>query len=292
MKIARLSEIAPPPALRTPSRTIEFNDRALVMGVVNVTPDSFSDGGDFFDASSAIQHAQKLLDDGADIVDIGGESTRPGADPVPADEEIARVVPVIEEVRAARPEALISVDTYKARVAEAAVAAGADIVNDISAMTLDPEMAAAVAALGVPLVAMHILGDPKTMQAEPRYDDVVVEVRAWLAARVEHGVAHGIEASQIVLDPGIGFGKTVEHNYQLMAGLPMLAELGHAILLGTSRKSFIGAVLNKPPQERVWGTAATVAWGILAGAHIVRVHDVAEMADVARISEAIRRGSM
>lgn len=290
MPIAQLRNQTPPPPLKVGERLLSFGDRSYLMGVVNVTPDSFSDGGDFFAPERAVSHAIELVDAGADIIDIGGESTRPGAEPVPLREELRRVIPVIAALRDARPDVFVSIDTYKARVAQEALEAGADIVNDISSMTLDPEIADVVATSGVPLIAMHILGDPKTMQSDPVYDDVVTDVTEWLRERVEFAERAGIERTQIVVDPGIGFGKTVDHNYQLLRGLDRLAELGRPILLGTSRKSFIGAVIDKPASERVWGTAATVAWGALAGAQIFRVHDVAEMLDVTRVADAIRRG--
>jgi dihydropteroate synthase len=289
MRLASLGDYTPPESLQLRGRTLDF-DQTHVMGVVNVTPDSFSDGGIFYGTDDAVEQALALLDAGASIVDIGGESTRPGAEPVPVSEELERVLPVVERVRSERPDSVISIDTYKAKVAAEAVAAGADIVNDISAMTLDSDMASTVADLGVPIVLMHILGDPKTMQDEPVYDDVVEEVASWLEDRVALAERAGIARSQVVIDPGIGFGKTVDHNYALMANLDRFARTGQAVLLGTSRKSFIGKVVGKPPRERVFGTAATVAWGIMAGAHIVRVHDVAEMVDVARVSDAMRRG--
>jgi dihydropteroate synthase len=259
--------------------------RASVMGVLNVTPDSFSDGGNFFDVERAVAHARQLIAAGADIVDVGGESTRPGAPPVSAEEELRRVGPVIDRL----PGATISVDTTKAVVAERALAAGARIVNDISAGRFDERMFDVVRDAGAGLVLMHMQGTPQTMQQSPRYDDVVAEVCAFLEERIAAAGRAGIEKSQIAVDPGIGFGKTVQHNLQLLAGLERLRTLGCPVLVGTSRKSFIGHALGRPePTTRLWGTAATVAWAIARGARIVRVHDVAEMADVARMCDAIR----
>lgn len=256
------------------------------MGVVNVTPDSFSDGGEFFAPADAVERGVAMWEAGADIIDIGGESTRPGAAPVPADEELERVVPVIEAL-AERTEAVISIDTYKARVARAACAAGAHIVNDISGLGFDDQMAQAVADTGAALVLMHTRGTPETMQKDIDYDDVVEDIRAYFAQRLQLARQAGVDDGQIVLDPGIGFGKTIAQNYRLIRELHRFFDLGCPILLGTSRKSFIGKILDKPPAERVWGTAATVACGLYAGADIVRVHDVAQMADVVRITEQV-----
>ncbi len=284
--------------------------RTLVMGVLNVTPDSFSDGGKFFDTERAIAHGQALAKAGADIIDVGGESTRPGAAPVSADEELRRVVPVIERLAAPHPVPsprergegvrrtgeglLISIDTTKAVVAERALAAGARIVNDISALRFDARMVDVVRDVGAGLVLMHMYGTPATMQEAPRYDDVVTEVRAFLAERIAFAESHGVKKSQIAVDPGIGFGKTVVHNLQLLAKLEEFRTLGCPILIGTSRKAFIGKLLaptgagqGREPQERIWGTAATVAWAVAHGANIVRVHDIAEMIDVVRMVEAL-----
>ena len=268
------------------------------MGVLNVTPDSFSDGGKFFDTDRAIAHGQALAQAGADIIDIGGESTRPGAVPVSADEELRRVVPVIEALLSGAPSGralpLVSIDTTKAVVAERALAAGARIVNDISALRFDARMVDVVRDVGAGLVLMHMLETPATMQEAPRYDDVVAEVRAFLAERIAFAESHGVKKSQIAVDPGIGFGKTVVHNLQLLAKLEEFRTLGCPILIGTSRKAFIGKLLAPPgagqgrePQERIWGTAATVAWAVAHGANIVRVHDIAEMIDVVRMVEAL-----
>jgi dihydropteroate synthase len=272
--------------------------RTLIMGVLNVTPDSFSDGGKFFDAERAVAHGRALAQAGADIIDVGGESTRPGAAPVSAEEELRRVLPVIEQLvkplTTHRSPFTISIDTTKAVVAERAVAAGARIVNDISALRFDARMADVVRDSGAGVVLMHMQGTPATMQIEPRYDDVVADVRAFLAERIGFAESHGVKKSQIAVDPGIGFGKTVDHNLQLLARLEEFRALDCPILVGTSRKAFIGKLLaplqagqGREPQERLWGTAATVAWVVAHGANIVRVHDVTGMADVVRMVEAL-----
>jgi dihydropteroate synthase len=265
-------------------------ERTLVMGILNVTPDSFSDGGRYLCAEAAIARGEAMAAEGADLIDIGGESTRPGASPISAQEELDRVLPVISGL-AARVAIPISIDTTKAEVATAAVGAGAAMVNDVSAMTFDAGMADAVARLGVPVCLMHMRGEPRTMQIAPTYGDVVSEVRDWLAARVEAAVAAGVRPERIVVDPGFGFGKTVEHNLTLVRRLREIASLGYPVLLGVSRKSTIGAVLGgAPPDERLEGTAAAVAIGIANGAAIVRVHDVREMVRVVRVADAIVRG--
>ncbi len=274
------------PPLVVGDRRLSFGQRAYVMGVVNVTPDSFSDGGHFFDEGQAVEHALELWEAGADILDIGGESTRPGAEPVTAAQEMERVVPVIEKI-SQHCDAWISVDTYKADVARAAVEAGADLVNDISGLGFDEAMGPTVADLQCGLVLMHIRKTPKTMQDQVAYDELIGDIRTYFEARLQRAVEAGIDPSRVLLDPGIGFGKTVAHNYRLIRDLSSFADLGHPLLVGTSRKSFIGAVLDRPPHQRVWGTAATVACAILTGADIVRVHDVEEMVQVTRIAEAI-----
>ncbi len=255
--------------------------RPLIMGVLNVTPDSFADGGRFLDVNQAVAHAQEMIAAGADIIDIGGESTRPGALPVSADEELRRVIPVIERL----PGVMVSIDTTKAAVAEQALAAGARIVNDISALRFDARMPEVIGNAGV--VLMHMQGTPATMQQSPTYGDVVVEVREFLRERIAFAEARGIKKTQIAVDPGIGFGKSVAHNLALLARLEALAELDCPVLVGTSRKSFIGKVLDREPHERLWGTAATVAWAVAHGARIVRVHDVTEMRDVTRMTVAL-----
>jgi dihydropteroate synthase len=256
-----------------------------LMGVVNVTPDSFSDGGLYLDPSAAVAHGRALAGAGAAILDIGGESTRPGAAPVAAEEELRRVEPVIAAL-AGVAEA-ISVDTSKARVAEAALDAGAGIVNDVTALRGDPEMAALVADRGAGLVLMHMAGEPRTMQANPEYGDVVAEVRDFLAARLDAAVAAGIDESRIWLDPGIGFGKSVAHNLELLRGLPELATLGRPIVLGTSRKSFIGKTDGSETDDRIGGTIATSILAALAGVQVLRVHDVREMSQALRVTSAV-----
>jgi dihydropteroate synthase len=256
-----------------------------LMGVVNVTPDSFSDGGLYLDPSTAIAHGRALAGAGATILDVGGESTRPGAAPVTADEEMRRVEPVVAALAGVAEE--ISVDTSKATVAEAALDAGASIVNDVTALRGDPEMAALVADRGAGLVLMHMAGDPRTMQVNPEYGDVVAEVRDFLAARLEAAVAAGVEESRIWLDPGIGFGKTVRHNLELLRGIPELATLGRPILLGTSRKSFIGRTDGSETDERLGGTIATSILAALAGVTILRVHDVREMSQAMSVVNAV-----
>ena len=266
--------------------------RTLVMGIVNITPDSFSDGGRCVTAQSAVVHGLQLLEDGADILDIGGESTRPGAHPVSAAEEMARILPVIRSLRE-RTALPISVDTWKSEVAEAAIAAGATIVNDISGFTLDPALAGVVARTGVGCVLMHMRGTPQTMQQFTDYTDLASEVTAELAAALERAVAAGIPRDRLVLDPGIGFSKTAEQNHDLIRSLGRFrSTLGRPLLAGPSRKSFIGKLLpgNPPAAERVWGTAAAVTACILYGADIIRVHDVAEMRQAACVADALKGG--
>jgi dihydropteroate synthase len=254
-----------------------MNAAPKLMGVVNVTPDSFSDGGLYLDAASAIDHGRELAAEGADILDIGGESTRPGAEAVPAEIELERVVPVVAALAGAGGAGVpISIDTSKAAVAGAALDAGAEIVNDVSALRADPELAALCAQRGCTVVLMHMLGDPRTMQDDPRYDDVVSEVRAFLAARIEAAVAAGIDERRIWVDPGIGFGKTVEHNLELLRRLGELAELGRPIVIGTSRKRFLGSLTGRDAGERLGGTIASNVLALAAGADVFRVHDVAE----------------
>lgn len=260
----------------------------VVMGVLNVTPDSFSDGGLFLDRDAAVKHALSLVEDGADLLDVGGESTRPGAEPVPADEEIRRVVPVIEEI-ARRTDTPVGVDTMKADVARAALDVGASIVNDVSAGRHDPAMLPLVAERGVPVVLMHMLGEPRTMQEDPTYRDVVGEIYAFLAERARAAMDAGVKPARILVDPGIGFGKTRDHNLTLMRRLRELTCLGHGVLVGTSRKSFIGTTLDLPVEERLEGTAATVALTVSNGAAVVRVHDVRAMRRVASMVEAVLR---
>lgn len=258
----------------------------VVMGIVNVTPDSFSDGGLYLDRSAAVAHALELEAAGAAILDVGGESTRPGATPVSEAQELARVVPVIEGIRAAGSRAQISIDTSKAAVAAAALRAGATLVNDVTALRGDLEMGAVIAQAGADCCLMHMLGEPRTMQHDPRYEDVVDEVRAFLAERIEFARARGIAAEQIMVDPGIGFGKTIDHNLELLRRLDELVALGHPVAIGTSRKSFLGRITARPLADRV---AATIAANVLAyvrGARVFRVHDVAANHDALAITAA------
>ena len=257
-----------------------------VMGIVNVTPDSFSDGGRYFDPKAAIEHGRQLLEEGADILDIGGESTRPGSDPVSAEEELARVVPVIEALSEKAP---VSVDTSKAAVAEAAIAAGAGIVNDVTALRADPKMARVCAEAGVDVVLMHMLGTPKTMQEDPAYGDVVTEVANFLLERATEAERAGIERSNIWIDPGIGFGKTPEHNFMLLAATGQLVETGYRVLVGPSRKRFIGSLDGSDESGRLGGTIAACLAAREGGAAMVRVHDVAPVVQALGIAGEISR---
>jgi dihydropteroate synthase len=257
-----------------------------IMGVLNVTPDSFSDGGTFLDPEAAIAHGLRLAFEGADLLDVGGESTRPGAEAVSEREELARVIPVIEGIRAQDAGARISIDTSKAAVAAAALDAGADYVNDVTALRGDPEMAALVAERDVSVCLMHMLGTPRTMNQLARYDDVVEDVKAFLAERIETAVAAGIALERIEVDPGIGFAKNLAHNLELLDRLPELAELGRPIVLGTSRKSFLGTITGRETAERLAGTLATVVMGYERGARIFRVHDVAPARDALAVAAA------
>ncbi len=258
-----------------------------VMGVLNVTPDSFSDGGLFVHPEAALRQGAAMAADGAAIVDVGGESTRPGSDPVSIDQETARVVPVVEALHGSI-SAHISVDTSKAEVARRALAAGAAIVNDVTALRGDPAMAEVVAEAGCPVCLMHMLGEPRTMQEDPRYDDVVGEVLRFLEERLAFALAAGVREEQVLLDPGIGFGKTLEHNLLLLRHLERFVALGRPVVLGTSRKRFLGAILDAEPQERLFGTVATTVMGAQAGAAVFRVHDVRPNVEALRVAEAVR----
>ena len=260
----------------------------LVMGIVNVTPDSFSDGGKFFSPEVAISHASKLISQGADIIDIGGESTRPGAEQVSEPEELKRVIPVIEKIRTDNPTILISIDTTKASVAKHAVEAGADIINDVSGLSFDNNMTGVVESFDVPVVIMHMKGNPQNMQMNPKYKDIVNEILDFFKMKIKIAIQSGINRSMIILDPGIGFGKTVEHNFELLSRLNEFNVLELPIMIGPSRKSFIGITLDLPPEDRVEGTAAAVSAGVMNGASIVRVHDVKSMKRVVRIIEKVR----
>jgi len=265
----------------------EKKSDTLVMGILNITPDSFSDGGKYELVDKAVQFALQMEDEGADIIDIGGESTRPGANSVSVLEECSRVVPVIEGLKA-KSEVLISIDTYKSDVARQSIKAGAEMVNDISGMTFDSNMAKLISESKLPVVLMHIKGTPKNMQVNPNYDDLIKEVSDYLRDRVKFAKENGVKEWQIILDPGIGFGKRVEDNFQLLRELNVIEELGFPVLVGPSRKSFIGLTLNLPVDKRMEGTAAAVTAGILNGARIVRVHDVKEMKQVVKITDKIR----
>jgi dihydropteroate synthase len=281
-------------ALRAPRPRIAGMslDRPRIMGIVNVTPDSFSDGGKLETAQAAIDHAFRLEEDGADLIDIGGESTRPGAQPVPVAEEIARVLPVIEGL-AGKCRALISVDTRNAATMTAAAAAGADIINDVSALTYDPAALDAVADTGIPAILMHASGDPRTMQDDPRYDDVLLDVFDYLEARIEACERAGIQRSKLIVDPGIGFGKTLSHNLQLMASLSLLHGLGVPVLLGASRKRFIGTLSGvEPAAGRVMGSVGAAIAAAGQGAQILRVHDVKATREALTVWEASIRGAV
>ena len=284
----RLVSVAPlaPHDLRVGDLVLPTSRRCLVMGVVNVTPDSFSDGGRYLDPAAAVAHGTAMVAEGADLLDVGGESTRPGATEVPEAVELERVLPVVEEL-AATAGVPVSVDTRKAAVAAAALAAGAAMVNDVSAGRHDPDLLGVVADAKVPLVLMHMLGTPATMQDDPRYDDVVAEVEAFLTERCLAAEFAGVDHQALVVDPGIGFGKRDRDNYALLDGLARLTRLGHPVLVGTSRKAFIGRVLDSPADQRVEGTAATVVWAVERGARMVRVHDVAPLVRAVRMTEAL-----
>jgi dihydropteroate synthase len=277
--------------LELPSRTLMLGQRTLLMGVLNVTPDSFSDGGKFLDPRRAIEHGLEMERAGADLLDVGGESTRPGSTETPADTELARILPVMEGLRNVL-KIPISVDTRKSPVAEAAIGAGAQIINDVSGLCSDPGIAEVAARRGAPLILMHMRHEPATMQKKPFAHDVMKDVAQGLRAAITKARRAGVRKSQIIIDPGIGFGKSFEQNYELLRKLPEIAKLGYPLLVGTSRKGFLGATLARncksaPPEERLWATAATVTASILGGAHIVRVHDVREMAQVARVADCL-----
>jgi dihydropteroate synthase len=271
-----------------PLRSLDLRRTGLVMGIVNVTPDSFSDGGKFLAAEEAVARGLEQWRAGAGILDIGGESTRPGAPPVSMEEELRRVLPVIQGIKAAVPEAVVSIDTMKAEVARQAIAAGADIINDVTGLTGDPDMAGLAAASGCGVVVMHMQGTPRTMQAAPRYDDVVAEVSGFFLRRMAELGAGGLRREQLVFDPGIGFGKTLEHNLALLRALPDLAPAGRPLLLGVSRKSFIGGLLGTTDlAARDWPTVALTSFAREAGVRVVRVHDVAPNVQAMRMTEAI-----
>ena len=265
----------------------EENPATLIMGILNVTPDSFSDGGMYYDATQAIEFALQMAEEGADIIDVGGESTRPGAKTVELQKECDRILPVIEGIRT-KSDILISIDTYKSEVARQSIATGAGMVNDISGMTFDPNMVDVIKDSGLPVVIMHIKGTPKNMQKNPYYEDLMRELTEYFEERKKFARAKGILDQQIILDPGIGFGKRPQDNFQLLRELKKIVDMGFPVLIGPSKKSFIGLTLDLPVDQRLEGTAAAVTTGILKGARIVRVHDVKEMKRVVLITDSIR----
>src|ERR1700723_2228829 len=277
--------------LKLRSQTLVLGERTLIMGVLNVTPDSFSDGGKYDQPEIAIEHALALELAGADLLDIGGESTRPGSEETSASQELDRILPVLEGLRG-RLKIPVSVDTRRSTVAELALRAGAEIINDVSGLRSDARLAEVAAKYGAPLILMHMRGEPRTMQKGPFAQDVMKDVAQGLRDSVAKARKAGVAKSQIILDPGIGFGKSYSQNYELLQKLPQFAALGYPLLVGASRKGFLGATLARdgkpaPPEERIWGTAASVTASILGGAHIVRAHDVAEMVQVARVSDCV-----
>ncbi len=272
--------------LKVNGKDITLGRRTLIMGILNITPDSFSDGGSYFDREKAVAQGIQLLQEGADILDIGGESTRPGSESVSAREEAERVLPVISALRE-RTDIPISIDTTKVEVAREALAAGANIINDISALRFDPEILQLAAEREVPVILMHMQGNPKTMQAAPYYKNLLLEIKEFLAERIRAAVIAGIKKENIILDPGIGFGKTLEHNLKLIKNLNFLEDLDRPILVGISRKAFIGKILDLPPDERLEGTIASALLSMLHGAHILRVHDLAAVKRAVQVAEAI-----
>jgi dihydropteroate synthase len=274
--------------LRLRDRVLDLSTRTLIMGILNVTPDSFSDGGLFLNAQEAVLHGIRMVEEGADILDVGGESTRPGSEPVSLEEESRRVLPVIEGL-AKRVKVPLSIDTTKSQVAERALEAGAALVNDTSGLQDDPRISTVAAKNGAALVLMHRKGQPKVMQKDPRYDDLIGEIASFLKASARKAKEAGVGEDQIIIDPGLGFGKTLEHNVYILNHLEELSSLGMPVLVGPSRKSFIGKILDLPVEGRLEGTAAAVAAAVLKGAAVVRVHDVKEMVRVVRVADAIRR---
>jgi dihydropteroate synthase len=268
--------------------TLTAGPGPVVVGILNVTPDSFSDGGDFLNPEAAAEHAATMLDEGAEILDVGGESTRPGSDPVSQQEEIRRVVSVLERILSVRPEAVISVDTYRAGTATAALEAGASLVNDVTAFRGDPRMASVIQEAACPVILMHMQGEPKTMQKEPHYGDVVGEVRDFLAERGEYAVAAGVRPESVIVDPGIGFGKNLEHNLDLLRNLDAIVDLGFPVLIGASRKSFIEKITGvQEARDRVSGTVATTVLAYERGATFFRVHDVRANREALAVAEAV-----
>lgn len=275
--------------MRLKDKILPIGERTCIMGVLNVTPDSFSDGGKYFDPALAAEHAVRMAEEGADIIDIGGESSRPGAEGISAAEERERVMPVLKAV-VGKLRIPVSVDTCKSEVAREALREGAAAINDITALRGDPRMAAVVAECGAGVVLMHMKGSPRNMQQDPAYKDVMGEIKACLSGSIDIAERAGIDPDKIIVDPGIGFGKTLEHNLEILRHLGELYDLGKPVLVGTSRKSFIGSVTGRDAGGRIFGTAASVAAAIMNGADMVRVHDVAAMKDVARVIDAIMTG--
>ena len=269
------------------NRTLVLGERTLLMGIVNVTPDSFSDGDRFLEPGAAIRQAQQLIADGADLLDIGGESTRPFAEPVPLDVELQRVIPLIEAIRK-HSEIPISIDTTKAEVARQALAAGANIINDVSALRDDDDLVEVAATSGAPLILMHMQGTPRTMQVSPHYESLFSEIIGFLEERIQFAVQHGVSRDQIIVDPGIGFGKTVAHNLALVRDLENFQVLNHPLMVGASRKRFIGTILDRPVEDREVGTAVVHSFAIAAGVHVLRVHDLAFHRQVALMGDALR----
>lgn len=270
-------------------RNHQFNwgDRTYLMGILNVTPDSFSDGGKFNRLETALNHALKMIDHGADIIDVGGQSTRPNAPEITLEEELERVIPIISALRQ-QSDIPISIDTTRAIVAEKAILAGADMVNDISGATFDSQMLPMVAKLNIPIILMHIRGNPQTMQTLTDYQDLIGEINQFFQERITQATNLGIKKEYIILDPGIGFAKNYQQNLEILRNIKQIKTLGFPVLIGTSRKSFIGKILNQEnPQQRIWGTAATCSYAITKGANILRVHDVKEMYDIAKVTDAL-----
>ncbi len=273
--------------LHLSNREIDLSKRTAVMGVLNVTPDSFSDGGRFLDMSAAVAHAREMADAGADIIDVGGESTRPGSEPVPLEIELARVVPVIEALAGLGIQAALSIDTWKSEVAKRALDMGAHVINDISGLHFDPKLADLAAEYRAGLVLSHIKGTPKNMQADPEYEDVVTEIKEFLADAASKALAAGVDRGSIVVDPGIGFGKKLKHNLAILKRLGEIAELGYPVLVGPSRKAFIGTLSGTAVDDRLEGTLAAAVLGVAHGASMVRVHDVKEARRALAVADAI-----
>ena len=265
---------------------LKHQSHTLIMGILNMTPDSFSDGGQFKSHDKAIDHAVKMIKEGANIIDIGGESTRPGAKAVQLEEELMRIIPIIEAIRL-KSDCLISIDTYKSKVAEAALDAGADMVNDISGLTFDHNMASLVAERNVPVIIMHIKGKPGDMQKNPNYDNLIKEIKAFFEVQIAIAKRARIDSGNIILDPGIGFGKRLEDNFEIIRELGQISTMGYPVLLGPSRKSFIGFTLDLPVEERIEGTLASITAGVINGARIVRVHDIRATRRTLTITEKI-----